>query len=203
MATIVSSAPSTWTFRRQTQSQRPKRRFTLADAERKLLSFDQTESGSDISLRSTFSHPSYLYAEDVYVEREICLRRRMGDPNRERLSHEISDACLAQLQQTYSASSKENSKLLLKFYLLDVSEGDRQSRIYATDSGLGLVTLTIGWILTLSDGSIVLDGGRLHELDSHFQGLGDVFHLQNAETTLHSMAKTMCNKIIQKAAIES
>ena len=178
-------------------------RYTLREAEEKLLSFSDDEATSQVTLRRAFSHPPHMAAEDVFVQREICLRKSKGCKDREKLALDISNYCVEQLSRKYSAPSAQESKLLLTLYLCDASLGSREDRIYATETGHGLVRLNMAWTLALGDGSVVLDGGRLYEHDTHMFGIGDVLRISNAERSLKAIATRMCDKIIKETAIQS
>lgn len=177
-------------------------RYTLREAEEKLLSFSDDET-SQVTLRRAFSHPPHMAAEDVFVQREICLKKSKGCKEREKLALDISNYCVERLSRTYSAPSADDSKLLLKIYICDASLGSREDRIYATETGYGHVRLNLAWTLALSDGSVTLDGGRFYEHDTHMFGIGDVLRIADAERTLRGMATRMCNTIIKETAIPS
>lgn len=181
----------------------PPRRVSLREAESKLVNFDYRDPCHVLNLRTAFLHPSGITAEDVFVQREFCTKRGIGNPNFEELCAAISQQCLDQLRAKYSAPSREKAKLLLKIYLLDISDGNREARIFSADSGIGAVMLSLGWVLALNDGSVVLDGGRLHEIDSHCKGIGDMLYLSNPEKTLRTMAKYMCDRILNQTNIKS
>ena len=178
-------------------------RYTLREAEEKLLDFSEDEATSQLTLRRAFTHPPHMTAEDVFVQREICLKKTKGSKDREKVALDISNYCVEYLSREYSAPSAEDSKLLLKIYLCDASLGSREDRIYATETGYGLVRLNLAWTLALSDGSVVLDGGRLYEHDTHMFCIGDVLRIANAERTLKAIATRMCDKIIKETAIKS
>lgn len=181
----------------------PPPKFTLRDAEEKLLVFGKDEATSQVTLRRAFNPPPHMAAEDVFVEREICLTKNRGGKDRETLALEVSNHCVDYLSKKYSASSAEESKLLLKIYICDASLGNREDRIYATETGNGFIRLTLAWTLALSDGSVVLDGGRMYEHSTHMFGIGDVFRVASAERTLRAMAGRMCDKILHETAIQS
>ncbi len=181
----------------------PPPKFTLKDAEEKLLVFDNDEATSQVNLRRAFKHPPHMAAEDVFVQREICLTKGRSSKDRDTLALELSNQCVEYLSKRYSASSTEDSKLLLKIYICDASLGNRDDRIFATETGNGLVQLTMAWTLALTDGSVVLDGGRMYDHSTHMFGIGDFLRVASAERTIKAMATKMCDKILQETAIES
>ena len=179
----------------------PAPRFTLRDAESKLLTYEEDDASKDVNLRRAFMQPPHMVAEDVYVQRELCMKRGKG--HREALGVDLANHCVRHLSARYNCYSAEEAKLLLKIYVCEVSAGNREDRIYATEVGNGLVKLTLAWCLTLKDGSVVLDGGRLHAHDHHMFGLGDFLGLAAAEKTLQKMANGMCDRILKQTDIPS
>ena len=178
-------------------------RYTLREAEEKLLAFSDAEATRQITLRRAFAHPPHIAAEDVFVQREICLKKSKGCKDREKLALDIANYCVEYISRKYSAPSAEESKLLLKLYICDANLGSREDRIYATETGYGLIRLNLAWTLALTDGTVVLDGGRLYEHDTHMFGIGDLLRIANAERTLKSIATRMCEKILKETAIPS
>lgn len=178
-------------------------RLTLREAEAKLLSFrkDDGSLSTIVELRRAFEPPPDMAAEDIFVEHEFILKDKAH--GKEELANKIADHCVTYLGKTYSATSTEEAKLILKLYICDINSGKPQDRILATETGKGLVRLTLAWILTLEDGSVVLDGGRLFECSHHMFGIGDVLRLQDSDKTLHAMGTRMSDKIKEVINIKS
>jgi hypothetical protein len=157
--------------------------------------------GYECQLRQAFEHPSHIAAEDIYVDGGLSLERGKGNPNRDELATKVLDAATAQLRSHFS-SSKEDAQLLLKLHVVDVSEGDKESRIIASESGIGLVRLCLVWMLCMKDGKIVLDGGRIGEVDGHMCGIWDMLQLKSGEGTLvHGMTPRLCERIQRRIDI--
>jgi hypothetical protein len=174
-------------------------RLSLQEAEQRL---HDPYMGYQCELRQAFAHPSQIAAEDIFVDGGLALERGKGNPNRGKLATKVLDAATTQLSSHFSCASKEDAKLLLKLHVVDVSEGDKESRIVASESGVGLVRLCLVWILCLQDGKVVLDGGRIGEVDGHMCGIWDMLHIKSGEGTLvHGMTPRMCDKIQRRIDI--
>jgi hypothetical protein len=178
-------------------------RLTLQEAEDKLLQYRRDVPATAVELRRAFETPPHVAAEDTYVEYELHLPDIKVAQGREELATAVARYCVNRIAEKYSAPSANEAKVILKLYICEISAGKRQDRILATETGRGSVIFTLAWILTLKDGTVVLDGGRLFEVSTHMYGLGDLFRLQNAEKTLYAMARRMTNKILQITAIKS
>lgn len=178
-------------------------KLTLKDAESKLLSFDRHEATNDVSLRRAFLQPPGIAAEDVIVQYQVCTNRGKTVAEVEQAQNALMDHCVQRLAKAYSAESADDARLVLKIYLVTMSTGNRQDRIYASETGNGHVKLTIAWTLALPDGSVVLDGGRIHENNDHLYGLGDMLYVASGERTLYGMANRMCDKILKQTNIAS
>lgn len=181
----------------------PAPRFTLREAEAKLLTYEEEEAVHDVSLRRAFLQPPNMRAEDVYVQHELSMRSGKGHNNREVHAMEVAEHCVERIGRKYSCPSADEAKLLLKLYVCEFSSGNREDRIYATETGNGHIKLTLAWCLSLQDGTVVLDGGRLHEQSSHLYGLGDMIGVAKAERTIQNMANRMCDKILAQTNIPS
>ena len=119
------------------------------------------------------------------------MRRRRGNPRRDEMAAGVKAALRATFGDKFPMTKQKRSKkekLLLKVYVVDVSEGDRESRIYAPDCEVGLVRLCLAWIACTPDGNIVYDGGRVGMTDGLGMGVLDALHL------------TLPNLVIQLAA---
>jgi hypothetical protein len=176
-------------------------RLSLREAERRLLSFRKDSQPATVELRRAFETPPTVTAEDVYVEQELYLDEKYH--GREELANKIASYCNSRIAKKYSAPSADEAKVILKLYICDINAGRSEDRILATETGMGLVRLTLAWILTLKDGSVVLDGGRMFEFSTHMYGLGDILRVQDAEKTLLAMATRMSDKILNITNIES
>jgi hypothetical protein len=181
----------------------PATKFTLKEAESKLLACDH-DASTDIRLRQAFLLPAGIAAEDTFVSREFCMKRGKGISDCQKLATEVMEQCVDTIGKQYSAKSLKEAKLILKLYLCDVTTGNRTDRIYASEALTnGHVRLTLGWMLALKNGSVVLDGGRMTEGDGHTYGFGDITRFANENRTLRKMISRMCNKILSQTNIKS
>jgi hypothetical protein len=176
-------------------------RLNLREAELRLLSFPTNGGPKSMELRRAFETPADVAAEDVFVEYKLYLEEKTG--KREDLAHQMATKCVNRIAQKYSAPDSHQARLILKLYVCDIHAGRREDRIYAAETGIGFVKLTLAWILTLPDGSVVLDGGRMFDYSSHMYGLGDLLRIQDAERTLLKMSTRMSDEIMRITSIKS
>ena len=102
----------------------------------------------------------------------------------------------------YNAKSKEDATLLLKIYLEEVTEGNREARIYAPESGVGLIRLKFAWILSTIDGKVVLDGGRFAEVDARWNGLLDSLMVRSGDSALlYVLLPKLCKALDRQVEI--
>ena len=181
----------------------PAPKYNLKEAEQKLAFYEDDAASTDVQLRRAFLQPQGMFAEDVFVRQEMCLKRGKGIESRQKLASEVMQGCVDTIGRRYSANSEDEAKLILNLYLCDVTTGNREGRIYASETGIGHVRLTLAWVLALKDGSVVLDGGRMNEEDGHMFGFGDIVRVANPERTLRNMASRMCAKILARTNIKS
>ena len=184
-------------------------RLSLRQAEDKLLDIRGSDRRPDAtvsqaSLRHPYQNPESIFAEDVYVaEVKHCMAKGKGNPNRNYLATTMSKIARDRLASKYNAKAKHESQLILHTYLLDVTDGNRETRMVAPDSAVGMVRLSMAWILALRDGSVVLDGGRISKSDHHWYGLADFFRIADSEKTLRKMAEQIATEILKETAIRS
>jgi hypothetical protein len=120
----------------------PPRSKTTEEALEKLLDRFQENS---IALRQSFAYPKGVVAEDIFVEVTLALERGKGDPARPALAENAKKRIQETLTRLYSAT-KEKALLDLHVYIADISVGDAQTRIHASDGGQGLIRVCLVWI---------------------------------------------------------
>jgi hypothetical protein len=175
--------------------------LTLPQAKAKLL---DSSFSYEASLRSPFQHPAEIHAEDIYVEANCTLERARGNPDRKKLATMVADKAVQTLASHFSAPNKQTAKLVLNIYVCDVSDGDREARIFASEAGVGHVRVCLAWILCFGDGSVVLDGGRVGDVDSLMHGMLDIFNLKTGESCLlKTLTPRLCKRIQHQINIAS
>ena len=191
--------------RRQKKCKMPRdpKPLTLKDAEAKLDN-PKIENES-INLRSPLFMPEEVYAEQVYLEISFDKMTKKLAPKVQGLVQEVQEDLHKALFPKYCAEKKESAKLLLKFYIEEVSEGSRESRIYAPDSGHGLVKLKFSWYLCTIDELNVLDGGRHVHVDSHWNGLFDTFFPWSTgkRTLIHNLLPQSYHQVDARTGIRT
>jgi hypothetical protein len=177
------------------------KQLTLQQAEAKLL---DSSFGYEASLRVRFQHPADIYAEDIHVEAKCTLERARGNPDRKKIATMVADKAVQMLASYFSAPNKQTAKLVLKLYVCDVSDGDREARIFASEAGVGHVRLCLAWILCFGDGSVVLDGGRVGDEDSLMHGVLDFLNLKTGESCLlNTLTPRLCKRIQHQINVAS
>ena len=168
--------------------------------------FDPT-LGYNVELRHAFEFPEDIRAEDVAVHLGTMLERGRGNPRRDEMAAGVKAALRATFGDKFPMTKQKRSKkekLLLKVYVVDVSEGDRESRIYAPDCEVGLVRLCLAWIACTPDGNIVYDGGRVGMTDGLGMGVLDALHLTTGLTVLTTkLAPRLAKRIIDRLNLKS
>ena len=180
--------------------------------ERKPLSLKAAEAKLDnpklenesINLRDPFFMPEEVFAEEVFLEISDEKVAKKLAPKVQGLIKDVQDELHKALFPKYCAENKESAKLLLKFYIEEVSEGNKESRIYAPDSGHGLVKLKFSWYLCTIDETNVLDGGRHADVDSRWNGFLDTISYSSGKNTLlHSLLPTFYHHVDAKTGIRA
>ena len=178
--------------------------FKARDAESRL--FDPT-LGYNVELRHAFEFPDDIRTQDVAVYLGTMLERGRGNPRRDELAAGVKAVLRTTFGDKFPMSKQRRTKkekLLIKVYVVDVSEGDRESRMYAPDCEVGLVRLCLAWIACTPDGNIVFDGGRVGMTDSLGMGVLDALHLTTGLTVLTTkLAPRLARQIIDRLNVKS
>lgn len=178
--------------------------FKAHDAESRL--FDPT-LGYNVELRHAFEFPEDFRAEHVAVHLGTMLERGRGNPRRDEMAAGVKAALRTTFGEKFPMNRQKRTrkeKLLLKVYVVDVSEGDRESRMFAPDCEIGLVRLCLAWIACTPDGSIVFDGGRVGMTDGLGMGVLDALHLTTGLSVLTTkLAPRLAKRIIDRLNLKS
>jgi hypothetical protein len=193
--------------RKQRDKEIPKAKpkvLTLTEAEIRL--FDPY-MGYNVDLRDAYEYPPGYCRDDVYIQYDFALERGKGNPRREALALGVLNVLHEKLSPNFTATKKK-ALLHLNIYIVDVSEGDREARIFSSETPECLVRLCVAWIICLPDESIVLEGGRLGDTDMNGYGLWDALHLRTGERCLYDslvprVVKSMLKKLEDLPAVDN
>jgi hypothetical protein len=182
--------------------------FSLQDAENRL--FDPY-LGYNVELRHAFEFPEDVVAEDVQVHLGINLERGRGNPRRDELAMGVKAVLREEFRKRFPTrhrrgGGKEVKKvsLHLRVYVVDVSEGDMETRMLAPECEIGLVRLCLAWMVSSPSGDVVYDGGRIGLTDNMCMGMLDAFQLRTGLACLtNKMAPQLANRIMDRINIQS
>ena len=176
--------------------------FKVTDAENRL--FDAT-LGYNVELRHAFEFPPDMFAEDVYVHLDTMLERGRGNPRRHELAASVKAVLRQEFGKKYPKKRRDGKeKLLLKVFVVDISEGDRETRMLAPECQIGLVRLCLAWVICSTDGNIVFDGGRVGMTDGLAMGVLDALHLTTGLSVLTGKcAPRLSRHIISRIDLKS
>jgi hypothetical protein len=169
--------------------------LSLAEAEEKLYG-NSDLLYENVSFKNPFIVPGEIYCHDIYLN--VTLQKIPKKLSKSAI--EMAKKCKKELEENLFGSkytAKEaDAKLMLKIYLEECSVGNRESRIYAPDSGSGLVKLKFSWLICTINKAVILDGGRFAEVDSRWNGLLDSLFWRSGESTLlYQLLPKLCESI--------
>jgi hypothetical protein len=180
--------------------------FSLQDAENRL--FDPY-LGYNVELRHAFEFPEDVVAENVQVHLGINLERGRGNPRRDELAMGVKAVLREEFRKRFPTKHRrgkdvKNVSLHLRVYVVDVSEGDMETRMLAPECEIGLVRLCLAWMVSSPTGDVVYDGGRIGLTDNMCMGMLDAFQLRTGLACLtNKMAPQLANKIMDRINIQS